>query len=189
MDIVLDHVMIPAYFNNPLLELVEAHWKGQKGGRIQTYPQGPAFKQLVQFTKSFYVEQLSTVKSEPYWSNAVYCVVPVEFWDHYKHPPIRSEHFLVPQFGAGYALISPDYPHLNSKIAATETYDGLTVFISAALAKALTNIGGATWALPKNGPLKINPDLHHPTDIVIINERNERVAPLFQPNPLLRDYF
>lgn len=189
MELVLDHVMIPAYFNNPLLDLVEAHWKGQKGGTVKTYPQYPAFKQVVQFTRSFYVEQLSTVKSEPYWSNAVYFVVPTEYWDHYKHPPIRSEHFLVPAFGAGFALVSPDYPHLNSKLAADEPYDGLTVFISPNLAKSITTIGGQTWTFPEKGPLKVHKDLHHFTDIVVINERNERVAPLFQPNPLLRDYF
>jgi hypothetical protein len=71
MELQLDHVMFPVYFNNQFLNIVEQVWKNQSSGRVVQMPQYPAFKLVLHFSKSFYVEYLSTVQSEPHWSNAV----------------------------------------------------------------------------------------------------------------------
>jgi hypothetical protein len=189
MELVVDHVMFPVYFNNDFLAVVEAVWREQNSGRVYSEPQNPDFKGTYFESKSFYVEYLSTVQSEPYWSNAVYVVVPKVYWAHYQSPALVSEHFLVPAFGCGYTLVGPDYPQLNSTLAAAQTYDGFTLLISKALEQQLLKIAGQSWELPHSGKIRVHEELFHVHDIVVINEHDKLVAPLLQANPVLRDFF
>jgi hypothetical protein len=189
MELQLDHVMFPVYFNNQFLNIVEQVWKDQSSGRVVQMPQYPAFKHVLHFSKSFYVEYLSTVQSEPYWSNAVYVVVPKQYWGFYKSPVLVTEHFLIPQFGSGFQIVSPQFPHLNSVQAKGESYDGFTLLISKALEESLLNIGGQKWVLPSNGKIRVHEKLHHVHEIAVINEKSKLVAPLLQPNPVLREFF
>jgi hypothetical protein len=188
MELQLDHVMFPVYFNNQFLNIVEQTWKGQSSGRVVQMPQYPAFKHVLHFSKSFYVEYLSTVQSEPYWSNAVYVVVPKQYWGFYKSPALVTEHFLIPQFGLGFQLVSPQFPHLNAVEAKGESYDGFTLLISKALEESLLNIGGQKWVLPSNGKIRVHEKLHHVHEIAVINEKSKIVAPMFEPNPVLREF-
>jgi hypothetical protein len=189
MELQLDHVMFPVYFNNSFLNIVEQVWKGQSSGRVVQMPQYPAFKHVLHFSKSFYVEYLSTVQSEPYWSNAVYVVVPKQYWSFYKSPALVTEHFLIPEFGSGFQIVSPQFPHLNSVEAKGESYDGFTLLISKALEESLLNIGGQKWVLPSNGKIRVHEKLHHVHEIAVINEKSKIVAPILQPNPVLREFF
>lgn len=189
MELRIDHVMFPVYANNPFLETIESQWTQKKSGKVFTQPQNDFFKGVYLQSKSFYVEYLSTVESQPYWSNAVFVVVPTEYWSHYEEPAMKSEYFLVPYFGSGFQLVSPDYPHLNEIVSADETYDGLKILISSALKNELTNIGGQEWLLPKSGKVEVHEGLVHPHDIVVIDEHAKLVAPLLEANPILRDFF
>jgi hypothetical protein len=189
MELQIDHVMFTVYFNNPFLNLVEQIWKNQAAGRVVQMPQYPVFKHVLHFSKSFYVEYLSTVQSEPYWSNAVYVVVPKQYWGFYKSPALVTEHFLIPQFGAGFQLVSPQFPHLNALQAKGESYDGFTLLISKALEESLLGIGGQKWVLPSNGKIRVHEKLHHAHEIAVINEKSKIVAPLLQSNPVLREFF
>ncbi|NOT53661.1 MAG: hypothetical protein HOP18_03560 [Deltaproteobacteria bacterium] len=189
MELIVDHVMFPVYFNNGFLEVIEAEWRSQNAGRVYSQPQNPVFKGTYFESKSFYVEYLSTVKSEPYWSNAVYVVVPKAHWSHYKSPALMTEHFFLPAFGCGYTLVSPDFPHLNSTVAKNQTYDGFTLLISRSLEQELLRVSGQSWILPRSGKVRVHEKLVHPHDIVVINDKAKLVAPLLQPNPVLREFF
>ena len=188
MELVVDHVMFPVYHNNAFLEVVEAEWRTQSIGKVYSQPQNPVFKGAYFESKSFYVEYLSTVKSEPYWSNTVYVVVPKKRWSHYKNPALLTEHFLVPTFGCGYALASPEFPYLNSAVAIGQTYDGLTLLISKALEQELLRVAGQRWVLPPSGKVRVHEKLLHVHDIAVINDKSKLVAPLLQPNPILREF-
>lgn len=189
MELTIDHVMIPVYFNNALLEFVEHDWANRNSGKVFTQPQNDNFKGLYFYSKSFYVEYLSTVETEIYWSSAIYLVVPNEYWDAYKEPALRTDHFLIPAFGSGYQLVSPSFAHLNSIVSKDESYDGLTILISKALEHELLNIGGKQWVLPKSGKIRVHDGLHHLHDIAVIDEHKKIVAPLFEANPVLREFF
>jgi len=189
MELTIDHVMIPVYLNDTLLEFVEHNWANRKLGKVFSEPPGNSFRGLYLKSKSFYVEYLSTVETEPYWSSAIYLVVPNEYWDAYKKPAMRNDHFLIPSFGSGYQLVSPTFPHLNTIVSKDESYDGLTILISKALEQELLTIGGKQWVLPKNGKIRVHEELHHLHDIAVIDERNKIVAPLFEANPVLRGFF
>jgi hypothetical protein len=189
MELEIDHVMFPVYANNPMLETIESIWNEKNKGKVYTQPQNENFKGVYLGTRSFYVEYLSTVASQPYWSNAVYVVVPTEYWSAYENPALRTEHFLVPWFGSGFQLVSPDYPYLNKNIAGDEDRDGLTILISPALEKELLSIGGQKWALPANGKVKVHDGLAHLHDIVVIDSNEKLIAPLLEANPVLRDFF
>jgi hypothetical protein len=184
MQLQLDHVMFPVYFNNAFLSLVERNWKERGIGRVFSEPQNPVFKGVYLQIRSFYVEHLSTVESEPYWSNALHVIVPTEHWPYYSNPALRVEHFLVPRFGCGFTLVSPEYPHLHSTLP-KQSADGLTVMISPALAVELRAIGGVVWSLPPQ--VQVNDKLLHPHDIAVVDSNFKLVAPLFQANPVLRE--
>lgn len=188
MELVIDHVMFPLYFNNQFLDIVEESWKALNVGKVSVGKQSSVYKGVYLHSKSFYVEHLSNVKEQPYWSNTIFFVVPKKYWGFYKNPALVSEHFLVPKFGNGYQLVSPEFPHLNSKVSADVDYDGLTIIISQALEVEITNIAGRNWTLPDNGRIRVHKGLKHVHDIVVINEKNKTIAPLLQPNPLLREY-
>lgn len=188
MELIVDHIMFPVYFNNAFLDLAESNWKERNTGEVFSAPQNPAFKGIYFKTRSFYVEYLSTVKNEPYWSNAIYVVVPEKYWDFYRQPALVNEHFLIPYFGCGYQLVSPDFPHLNSIISKEIPYDGLTILISRALEKQLTSIGGQSWSLPENGKIQVHDGLLHVHDMAVIDQNSKLVAPILQSNPLLREF-
>lgn len=116
-------------------------------------------------------------------------VVPTEYWSAYEQPVLKTENFLVPWFGSGFQLVSPDYPYLNKKVSKGESSDGLTILISKALEKELFKIGGQKWSLPANDKLKVHDGLVHHHDIVVIDESSRLVAPLLEANPILRDFF
>lgn len=189
MELEIDHVMLPVYYNDALIDSIESVWRDRARGKVFTQPQNDFFKPVYLQSKSFYVEYLSTVQAQPYWSSAVFFVVPKQYWDHYKNPAMVNEHFLIPSFGSGYQLVSPDYPHLNSKIVKDVMYDGLKILISAALEEQILGIGGKQWSLPKDGKLQVHDGLAHLHDIVVIDENAKLVAPLFEANPILRDFF
>jgi len=189
MELKLDHVMFPIFFNDAMLEFIEEDWQLRKGGSVIKRPFNGTFSAVYLQSKSFYVEYLSTADSQPYWSNAIYLVVPKQYWDAYENPAMRNEHFLIPYFGSGYQLVSPDFPHLNTKVAKDEQYDGLTVLISKALEQEITNIGGKKWTLPANGKIRVHDGLHHLHDISVIDEHPHLIAPIFEANPVLRDFF
>jgi len=189
MELKIDHVMFPIFFNDALLKFIEEDWTLRKTGKVYTQPFNGAYTGVYLPSQSFYVEYLSTAESQPYWSNAVYLVVPTKYWDAIENPAMRNEHFLIPYFGSGYQLISPDYPHLNSKVSENESYDGLTILISKALEKELLTIGGQQWTLPKNGKVQVHDGLHHMHDIAVIDENSNMIAPIFEANPVLRDFF
>jgi hypothetical protein len=188
MEIVIDHVMFPVYFNNAFLEVVEAEWRAQSLGKVYSQPQNSVFKGVYFESKSFYVEYLSTVKAEPYWSNAVYVVVPKKYWSHYKNPALSTEHFLVPTFGCGYTLVSSEFPYPNSLLAKGQTYDGFTLLISKALEQELLRMAGQSWVLPPSGRVRVHEKLMHVYDIAVINDKSKLVGPLLQPNPILREF-
>jgi hypothetical protein len=185
MQLQIDHIMFPVYFNNAFLDIVEQTWKGKATGRVFSQPQNAVFKAVYLQGKSFYVEHLSTVESEPYWSNTLYIVVPKEFWSYYATPALRSEHFLMPRFGCGYSLVSPEFPHLHSSLP-EQSYDGLSILISSALEAELKTLAGRAWSLPPN--VRVHNGLHHAHDMVVVDGESKVVAPLYQANPLLREY-
>lgn len=188
LELVLDHVMLPVYFNNAFVDMMEGVWRERQVGKVQTGEQNANFKAVYYVSKSFYVEYLSTVQSQPYWSNAIYLVVPKKYWSYYKNPALVNEHFLIPEFGSGYQLVSPDFPHLNRKVAKDVEYDGLTVLISKALEQKILNIGGVKWKLPATGTIKVHDKLHHVHEIGVIDDKQKLVAPLFEANPVLREF-
>ncbi len=188
MELVVDHVMFPVYFNNPFVALMEEVWREQNQGKVFVGKQNASFIGVYFQTNQFYVEYLSTVKNEPFWSNALYLVVPKKYWGFYKKPALLTEYFLIPEFGSGYQLVSPDYPYLNKVIAKDVNYSGLTILISAALEKEITQIGGQQWTLPKDGSVRVQNGLVRPHEMGVINENNKLVAPLFEANPILREF-
>lgn len=185
MQLQIDHIMFPVYFNNAFLGVVEETWKAKASGRVFAQAQNAVFKAVYLQSKSFYVEHLSTVESEPYWSNTLYVVVSKESWSHYAEPALRSEHFLVPRFGCGYSLVSPEFPHLHSSLP-EQSYDGLSILISSALEAELKTLGGRAWDLPPH--VRVHKGLHHAHDMVVLDGNSKVVAPLYQANPLLREY-
>lgn len=189
MEIVIDHIMFPVYFNNAFLEVVETEWRAHSFGKVYSQPQNSVFKGVYIESKSFYVEYLSNVKSEPYWSNAVYVVVPKKYWSHYKNPALSTEHFLVPTFGCGYTLVSPEFPNVNSVVAKGQTYDGFTLLISKALEQELLRVAGQSWVLPLSGRVRVHEKLLHVHDIAVISDKSKLIAPLLQSNPILREFF
>lgn len=182
----IDHVMFPVYNNTALLTQIEPLWQAWEQGRVERREPNNLFSGIYYHSRDWYVEYLSNVPSQPYWSNAVYVVVPKQYWDFYATPAWRSEHFLIPEFGSGFQLVSPDYPYLNSRINSEETYRGFTLLISPALAKALKNVAGQRWQLPAN--VQVDQRLKHRHDMGVINEHKKLIAPLLQANPVLRDY-
>ena len=187
MELKIDHVMFPVYYNDAMLEHIEDDWKNRDSGKVYTQPHNGTYTGVYLPSKSFYVEYLSSIETEPYWSTAIYVVVPNEYWDAYKDPAMRNDHFLIPWFGSGYQLVSPDFPHTNDKVSSGEDYDGLTILISKALKQELLNIGGKKWTLPKN--VRVQDGLYHLHDIAVIDENSKIVAPLYEANPVLREFF
>ncbi len=185
MQLQVDHIMFPVYFNNAFLAFVEENWKLKGVGRVFSEPQNDAFKGVYLQGRSFYVEYLSTVESEPYWSNALCVVVPRELWRYYAKPDLQSEHFLVPKFGCGFSLVSPESPHLHTSLP-EQTYDGLSIRISATLESELKTLAGQSWTLPPQ--VRVHGGLHHAHDMLVLDAQSRVVAPLYQANPLLREH-
>ena len=187
MELKIDHVMFPVYYNDGMLEHVEDNWKNRASGKVFSQPHNGTYTGVYLSSKSFYIEYLSSIETEPYWSTAIFVVVPNDYWDAFDDPVMRSDHFLIPHFGSGYQLVSPDFPNLNDTVSKGEDYDGLTILISKALKQELLNISGQKWTLPKN--VRVQDGLYHLHDITVIDENSKIVAPLYEANPVLRDFF
>ncbi len=190
--LVIDHVSFPVYNNNAFLDAVTENWMARSLGTIHQQPQNPAFKAVSLLNPSFYVEVLSNTAQQPYWSNQVYVVVDKALWKQYEKPALVTEHFLVPAFGCGYALVNPAYPHLNTTLPrGSETGKStaqIRLLISPTLAQDLSSIAGQSWRLPDNGSVIVHPGLLHAHDMAVIDDKQKLVAPILQPNPLLREF-
>ena len=180
MELVVDHIMFPVYNNLGFLDEVEQCWKKHHTGVVMMGPPGPQYKGVYYSSKSFYVEHLSTVKGEPYWSNTIYFVVDKKHWEFYENPDMVDENWLKPRIRGGFALLSPDHPGLQSKHFSGITYDGFTILISKTLEEELREICGLTWKLPAN--MAIDEKLLHSFDMAVVNENDTLVAPLYQHN-------
>lgn len=53
MELVIDHIMFPVYFNNAFLEVIEAEWRGHGLGKVYSQPQNAVFKGVYFESKSF----------------------------------------------------------------------------------------------------------------------------------------
>lgn len=186
MQLVIDHVMFPTYLGDQLLDEVEWTWRNREYGKVFREAERKEFLPLYCQSKQFYVECLSNRSTFSYWSNAVFVVVPKELWSYYKEPAHVSEHFLIPYFGSGYQLVSPDFPNLNSKLTG-EFDEGFTLLVSPDLYKILARIADREWKLPDH--LKPHTDLKHMHDMAVLDAKDRLVAPLYQANPALKGYF
>ena len=155
-------------------------------GKVFRETEREEFLPLYCRSKQFYVECLSNNSTYSYWSNSVYVVVPKEFWGYYKEPAHISEHFLIPYFGSGYQLVSPDFPSLNSNLPG-DFDEGFTLLVSPDLYNVLTKIADQDWELPDH--IKPHNDLKHMHDMAVIDKEDRLVAPLYASNPALRAYF
>ena len=75
-ELVLDHVMFPTYMSDDFIDLVEEIWTARKLGKVFTQKPNRSFKPVYARSRSFYVEYLSNVQAEPFWSNAIYLPRP-----------------------------------------------------------------------------------------------------------------
>lgn len=186
MQLIVDHVMFPIYLGDQLLDEVEWTWRDRGYDKVFRQAKRKEFLPLYCQSENFYVECLSNRSTYSYWSNAVFVVVPKELWSYYKKPAHVSEHFLIPYFGSGYQLVSPDYPHLNSKLDHSPK-ERFTLLVSPDLYRVLANIAGKDWDLPDH--VKPHDDLKHMHDMAVLDAGDRLVAPLYQANPALKGYF
>ncbi|MET1410863.1 hypothetical protein ABVF61_01255 [Roseibium sp. HPY-6] len=186
MLLTIDHVMFPVYLGDQLLDEVEWTWKDRGYGNVFREAERREFLPLYCQSSRFYVEYLSNRSTFSYWSNAVFVVVPKVFWDYYKEPAHVSEHFLIPYFGSGYQLVSPEFPHLNSKLEGRSDEE-FKLLVSPDLFKVLSNVAGQKWSMPDF--VSPHSDLKHMHDVAVLDSEDRLVAPLYQANPALRGYF
>lgn len=189
LELQIDHVMFPVYHNDAFLDEVREIWKGHNKVDIVEGGEEGEYKGVYFRSKRFYVEHLSTSKGNTYWSNNVYVIVSKEHWGRIKNPAKVFEHILIPSFACGYQLVSPEFPYLNSKISQGVTYDGFTLLISAKLEKDLLNLCGLKWKWPTSLKVKVHEGLLHPYDMAVIDEGNTLIAPLYQSNFGLKEYW
>jgi len=174
----IDHVMFPIYNNNKFLNEVASEYSKNKEYKYSIGPQEHSYKGIYLYSKNFYVEHLSTVKSEYYWSNSLAIILDKKYWSYYKNPVIINDNFMTPKFGCGYFFVNPEYKFTNKK-KLKSSYDNFTIYISKKLKKELTKIAGLKWLLPYY--LKSNSKLCQPYDI-IVKDNNKIIGPLFQTN-------
>jgi hypothetical protein len=173
----IDHIMFPVYNNNNFLEHVYKTWiKVNKQCNIGE--QNSMYKGVYYPTNNFYVEHLSTTQGEKYWSNSIYVILKTKYWSYFINPDSISEYFLIPKFGCGYHIISPNYPHLNRLSKSND--EQLKVHISKALMVEIENLCGFKWEVPNF--IRVNDKLLHNYDIAVINSDDRLIAPLFQSN-------
>ncbi len=186
MQLTIDHVMFPVNLGDQLLDEVAWTWRDRGYGKVFREAERKEFLPLYCQSTQFYVEYLSNRSTFSYWSNAGFVVVPKELWGFYKEPAHVSEHFLIPYFGSGYQLVSPEFPNLNSKLTGG-TDEGFTLLVSPSLHDALANIAGQDWTMPNH--VKPNGELKHMHDMAVLDKKDRLVAPLYQANPALKGYF
>lgn len=174
----VDHVMFPVYNNNNFLDEVANEYKKNKKYIYSIGKQEPSYKGIYLYSKNFYIEHLSTIKGEYYWSNSIAIILDKKYWSYYKNPVILDDNFMRPTFGSGYFFVNPEYKFTNKKNLKSN-YDNFTIYISKNLKKELTNIAGLKWKLPKY--IKTNDKLCQQYDI-IIKDRDVVIGPLFQTN-------
>jgi len=170
--------MFPIYNNNEFLKEVATEYKKNKNYDYKLGKQNPTYKGIYLLGKSFYIEHLSTVKGQYYWTNSLAIILDKKYWSFYKKPDSMSEHFLIPKFGCGYFLVNPDYPATNDKINKTN-YDNFAIYISEELKQKIKTIGGLKWKLPKY--IKTSKALKQLYDIIVM-DNNIMIGPLFQSN-------
>ena len=180
-ELIVDHIMFPVYNNDPFLDEMQEIWETKNIGEVERADYD-AYSAVFFKSKEFYVEYLSTNKGDGWWRNKVYIVVDKKFWDYYESPFIKDDFFLVPERTSGYALISPEYNALSSKVNQHIEYEGFTILISEELKSILLNICGLKWELPPF--IKTNKNLIHETDMVVIDEEGEYIAPFLECNPV-----
>lgn len=186
MQLVIDHVMFPVYLGDSLLGEVEWTWKDRGYKRVFREAARPEFLPLYCQSKQFYVEYLSNRSTFSYWSNAVFVVVPKTLWGNFKDPAHISEHFLIPYFGSGYQLVSPQLPNLNRNLG-SDVDEGFRLLVSSTLYKVLQNVAGQSWTMPDY--VVVHEDMKHMHDIAVLDGKDRLVAPLYEANPALRGYF
>lgn len=174
----VDHVMFPVYNNNKFLEEVANEYKTNEKYIYSIGKQQPSYKGIYLYSKNFYVEHLSTVKGEYYWTNSLAIILDKKYWAYYKNPVILNNDFMTPKFGCGYFFVNPEYNFTNKKITKSK-YDNFTIYISKNLKNSLTNIAGLKWKLPNY--IKTHNKLCQPYDI-IVKDKNTIIGPLFQTN-------
>jgi len=180
-ELIVDHVMYPVYNNDAFLDEMMEIWKAKKVGKVKR-DDYDAYSGVFFETKSMYVEYLSTNKGDGWWRNRICIVLDKKYWDYYKEQFMRDEFFLTPEITSGFFLVSPEYNSLNSKINSQIEYDGFTIYISDVLKEKLENICGMKWILPEF--IKTNSNLVHETDIIVVDEKGNYIAPYLQSNTI-----
>jgi len=174
----IDHVMFPVYNNNNFLEEVANEYKKNDKYVYNIGNQEKLYKGIYLYGKSFYVEHLSTIKGETYWSNSLAIILDKKYWSYYKNPDMIDDNFMIPKFGCGYFFVNPNYPYTNDKKNKSD-YDNFIIYISNELEYELKNIGGISWTLPKY--IKVDNNLKHKYDIVVKDD-DVIIGSLFQSN-------
>ena len=98
----VDHVMFPVYNNNKFLEEVANEYKTNEKYIYSIGKQQQSYKGIYLYSKNFYIEHLSTIKGEYYWSNSIAIILDKKYWSYYKNPVILDDNFMRPTFGSGY---------------------------------------------------------------------------------------
>ena len=185
MKLKVDHVMFPVYNNPGFLDEVEEAWKRLGPGAFPRFST-PAYSNVCYNSKNFMAEHLSTPKGDGYWTNTVFFRVDKKHWDYYENPASRDEISIRPEFRGGYALFAPDAPFEDIHKRTDLAYDGLTLLISPALEEKLTKLCGLKCELPSC--VAVDKKLVRVFEMVVINEKKQLIAPLFQCNYAL-DYW
>ena len=174
----IDHVMFPVYNNNDFLKEVANEYNKNKKYVYSIGKQTPGYKGIYLYSKNFYIEHLSTIKGEYYWTNSLAIILDKKYWSYYKNPAIINDNFMTPKFGCGYFFVNPEFNSTNKKISKSD-YDNFTIYISKNLKNKLSNIAGLKWKLPNY--IKSNDKLCQPYDI-IVKDKDVIIGPLFQTN-------
>lgn len=174
----IDHIMFPIYNNNNLLDEIKEEWKKNKNYIIKEGKQNPTFKGIYLQGKDFYIEHLSTTKSNYYWTNSLAIILDKKYWSYYKNPVLIDDNFMTPEFGCGYFFVNPEYKFTHQNINESN-YNNFTILISKNLKKELEKIAGIKWTLPKY--MKTDKRLCQKYDIFVM-DGNKMVSPLFQAN-------
>ena len=125
----IDHIMFPVYNNNDFLDEVALEYNKNKNYVYDIGEQTSMYKGIYLYSKNFYIEHLSTIKGQYYWSNSLAILLDKKYWSYYKNPDLIDENFMTPKFGCGYFFVNPKYKHINKNISKS-TYDNFTIYIS-----------------------------------------------------------
>ena len=144
-------------------------WYTKRKLKANIGKQQQQYRGVYHFGSDFYIEYLTTTKSEVYWSNAICVVLDKSKWSTFKNPVIKTESFLMPRYGCGYFFVTPE--HANKKRGPNQ----YTIYVSNALHKELSAYG----KLPAY--VKTDVKLKQPWDILVYHKK-ELYGPLFTCN-------